>query len=156
MISAREYSRLLGYPRGKPLEGDVLQRADEARAWFEVHARPQVLVRHGVAVITAGADVDAEIARRWRENRVDEAYFLDRFAAGVVEHLARTVGVSPGPSGWDVTRHRVLMEAFGSRAPVELLPSGMLAPVHSMVAEVTGSSATCKTCNATCDFRRSA
>jgi hypothetical protein len=113
-------------------------------------------VRDSVAAITAGAEVEEEIARRWREDRVDEAYFLDRLAAGVVEHLARSIGVSPGAEGWKIERHFELMTILGSQALVELLPSGMLKPVHSLLALVTGESVTCSKCDCRCDFRRTA
>lgn len=156
MISVREYARLLGYPPGKRLEGAVVERAQQARTWYERNGRPRVFVRNGVAAITAGPEVDREISRRWSTDRVDEAYFLDRFAAGVVEHLAQSVGVSPGPQGWDVARHSELMGMLGPEAPIELLPSGMLTPVHSMIAAVTGETSTCPACTFRCDFRRTA
>jgi len=156
LISVREYARLLGYPPGKPLEGAVLERAEEAIVWYEQYGKPRVYVRAGVAALTAGLEVENEIASRWAEDRVDEAYFLDRLASGVVEHLAQSIGVSPGPKGWDVARHFELMETLGPEAPVELLPSGMLTPVHSMIAVVTGESSTCPECTFRCDFRRTA
>ena len=156
MIPIHEYARLLGYPRGKRLEGAVLERAEQAIAWYEQNGRPRVYVRGSVAALTAGAEVEAEIARRWRDDRVDEAYFLDRLAAGIVEHLARSTAVSPGAGGWDVARHFELMNVLGPEAPVELLPSGMLKPVHSMVAVVTGEFSTCSECDFLCNFRRMA
>ena len=124
--------------------------------WYARHGHPRVYVRESVAALTAGIEVEDEIARRWKEDRVDEAYFLDRFAAGVVEHLARSIGVSPGSDGWDIEGQFELMAALGRDAPVELLPSGMLKPVHSMVAVVTGESSTCSECCFRCDFRRTA
>jgi len=156
LIPVEEYARLLGYPDGKPLAGAVLERAHQASAWYERHGHPRVFVKDSVAAITAGAEVEEEIAERWRDDRVDEAYFLDRLAAGIVEHLARSVGVSPGASGWDIERHGELMRILGSEAPVELLPPGMLRPVHSLLAFVTGESTTCSKCDCRCDFRRTA
>lgn len=156
MIPIEEYARLLGYPHGKPLRGAVLERAEQASAWYERHGHPRVFVRDSVAAITAGTEVEAEIARRWREDRVDEAFFLDRFAAGVVEHLALSIGISPGASGWEIERHVELMKILGPEAPVELLASGMLKPVHSLLALVTGESTTCSRCDCRCDFRRTA
>jgi len=156
LIPVGEYARLLGYPPGEPLSSAVLERANQASTWYERHGHPRVFIRNSVAAITAGVEVEAEIARRWKEDRVDEAYFLDRFAAGVVEHLARAVGVSPGAGGWAIGRHFELMKILGPRAPVELLPSGMLKPVHSLLAVVTGESTTCSKCDVRCDFRRTA
>ena len=156
MIPIEEYARLLGYPSGKPLEGAVLERAEQASGWYERYGQPRVLVRDFVAALTAGAEVEAEIARLWKEDRVDEAYFLDRFAAGVVEHLARSIGVSPGSQGWELERQFELMKILGAEAPVELLPSGMLKPVNSLLAVVTGESTTCSKCDFRCGFRRTA
>ena len=156
MIALDEYARLLGYPPGKALEGAVLERAEQASAWYEEHGRPRAHARDGVVAITAGAEVEAEVARLWRADRVDEAYFLDRFAAGVVEHLARSLRVNPGSRGWDTRRHFELMERLGRDAPVELLPSGMLRPVNSVLGEMTGVSTTCSQCKCRCAFRRSA
>ncbi len=156
MIPIEEYARLLGYPPGKPLEGAVLERAEQASAWYQRFGHPRVLVRDFVAAITAGTEVEEEIARRWKQDRVDEAYFLDRFAAGVVEHLARSIGVSPGSRGWDIERQFELMKILGPEAPVELLPSGMMKPVNSLLALVTGESTTCSKCDFRCGFRRTA
>lgn len=156
MIPIEEYARLLGYPPRKFLAGAVLERAEQAMAWYRDYGQPRVLVRDGVAAITAGAEVEEEIARRWHEERVDEAYFLDRLAAGVVERWAREIGVSPGNSGWDVARHEELSRVLGPASPVEVLPSGMLRPLHSMLAVVTGDDATCPRCASRCAFRRSA
>ena len=156
MIPVEEYARLLGYPPGKPLSGAVAERAEQASAWYERYGHPRVFIRDSVAVITAGVEVEDEIARRWKAGRVDEAYFLDRLAAGVVEHLVRSIGVSPGAKGWAIERHFELMKILGPEAPVELLPSGMLKPVHSLLAVVTGDSTTCSKCDVRCDFRRTA
>ncbi len=156
MIDTEEYARLLGYPPGKALEGAVIERAEQASVWYELNGRPRVFARHNAVAITAGAEVEVEVARLWKEDRVDEAYFLDRFAAGVVEHLVRAVGASPGSKGWDVERHFELMKLLGPEAPVELLPSGMLKPVNSVLAVVTGDSTTCAECSCRCDFRRTA
>lgn len=156
MILDEEYARLLGYPPGKLLEGAVAERAERASCWYERKGRPRVLVRDHAVAITAGAEVELELARLWKEDRVDEAYFLDRFAAGIVEHLVRAVGASPGSRGWDIERHSELMEVLGPDSPVELLPSGMLEPVHSVLAVITGESTTCAECTHRCEFRRSA
>ena len=156
MICEEEYARLLGYPHGKSFEGAVLERAVRARAWYELNGRPRVVVRHHAVAITAGAEVQTEIAQLWQEDRVDEAYFLDRFAAGVVEHLVRVVGASPGSHGWNVERHFELIEVLGPDSPVELLPSGMLKPLHSVLGVVTGASTTCTECTSRCEFRRKA
>jgi hypothetical protein len=169
----REYARLLGYPWGRPLEGDVRARAIEAAGWYRDHGRPRSYVRGlaapggerlAVAVVSAGPEVEREIDRRWAEDRVDEAYFLDRYAAAVVERLARELGPrqSPGCGPLPFERQHTL---FAHVAPiardVEMLPSGMLRPRHSLLALVTpggeGSDVPCHRCDLDgCGFRRGA
>jgi hypothetical protein len=96
LIHLHEYARLLGYPRGKPLEGDVLARAEEAIGWYRRHGKPMIYTRvvgnETLAAITAGSEVEDEVAKLWKAERVDEAYFLDRLAAAVVEHSAARSG----------------------------------------------------------------
>lgn len=140
MIDLREYGRLLGYPAGKPLEGDVLARAEEAIGWYRAHGKPRVYVQEvggeAIAAITAGSEVEEEIGKRWAEDRVDEAYFLDRLAAAVVEQLASEIGPHrcPGYEGFPLEDQRRLYDLLAPLAPeIELLPSGMLIPVHSLL-----------------------
>ncbi len=164
MIHLREYARLLGYPAGKPLEGDVLARAKEALDWYRRHGKPRVVTRvvgdETLAAITAGAEVEEEVAKLWAEDRVDEAYFLDRLAAAVVEHLALSLGRprSPGHKGFPIEEQSRL---YAELAPhdIELLPSGMLNPKNSLLAvygpDDPGGSP-CPDCDFRCDFRRKA
>jgi hypothetical protein len=106
--------------------------------------------------MTAGPEVDAESARRWQDGRPDEAYFLDRFAAAVVEQLVlramtwlcreasareetAIAHLSPGCGGWEFEAQRPLFELLadgavaGERvdgeelAPARLAPFAMLA-----------------------------
>lgn len=146
-ISYREYARLLGYPKGKPLEGDVLARANEAVEWYRRNGKPRVVVRHfpkeAVAALSAGVEVEDEIARLWASDRVDEAYFLDRLAAVVVESLAVTVrdelGAgdqrSPGYEGFPLEEQHTLFSLLAPLSPsIEILPSGMLKPKNSMLS----------------------
>jgi hypothetical protein len=44
-ISPREYNRLLSLPPDQVLEGDLLERADSARAWYAQHGNPYVAYR---------------------------------------------------------------------------------------------------------------
>ena len=41
-VEEREYARLLGYPWGTLLEGDVRGRAQEAADWYAHHGNPRV------------------------------------------------------------------------------------------------------------------
>ena len=70
--------------------------------------------------------------------------------------VPRSIGASPGSRGWEIQRHFELMKILGPEAPVELLPSGMLKPVNSLLAVVTGESTTCSKCDFRCGFRRTA
>ncbi|MGH9334952.1 MAG: hypothetical protein ACRD21_14525, partial [Vicinamibacteria bacterium] len=101
MIDLREFARLLGYPAGKPLEGEVLARAEEAIEWYRANGKPRAYVRvegnEVLAAFTAGFEVEDEVARLWESDRVDEAYFLDRLAASVVEQMASILGRRESP-----------------------------------------------------------
>jgi hypothetical protein len=138
-IYLREYARLLGYPAGKPLEGDVLARAEDAIDWYRRHGRPSVYTRtvgsETAAAITAGFEVEEEVAQLWAKERVDEAYFLDRLAAAVVEHLALSLGTprSPGHRGFPIEEQSRLY-ALLEPTEIKLLPSGMLNPRNSLLA----------------------
>jgi len=157
MIPLDEYARLLGYPPGKPLEGDVLARAEEAIAWYDEHGRPREMRRGHVAAFTAGPEVEVRVADLWNQERVDEAYFLDRLAAGIVEQMARATGhTSPGYKGFPIEAQAELMAILGPDAPVELLASGMLRPVNSLLAVLTGETTSCSDCDFRCTFRRTA
>jgi hypothetical protein len=164
LIHLHEYARLLGYPAGRRLEGDVLARAEEAIAWYDRHGNPRVVTRvvgsETVAALTAGFEVEDEIAKLWAADRVDEAYFLDRLAAAVVEHLAASLGNgrSPGHRGFPISEQSRLYALVEPR-DIRILPSGMLKPVHSLLAvygpeEVTGTP--CTRCDFRCSYRRKA
>jgi hypothetical protein len=209
-VPSGEYARLLGWPRRRALGGDLAARAEEARRWYAAHGRPFVAARllareatHGFScpslrrrleegeahallalAASAGAEVDAEVDRRWAEGRPDEAFFLDRFAAAVAEHLVRTASVqgcraaeaegetllthlSPGCGGWDLADQPRLMRALfgdGPTGPLRLLDSGALAPRASVLAalgiarrpvQAAAPDHACRVCDhPRCAFRR--
>ncbi len=159
-----EYARLLGYPAGKPLEGDVLARAEAAIDWYRRRGNPNVYTRvvgsETLAAITAGSEVEEEVAKLWEADRVDEAYFLDRLAAAVVEHLAASLGSyrSPGHRGFPIEEQSKLY-ALVEPEEIELLPSGMLKPKNSILATYgpgNASGSPCPRCSFRCSFRRKA
>ena len=164
MVDEREYARLLGYPWGTELERDVRCLAEEAAVWFESHCRPLVYCVGSVTAITAGAEVDRETARLWDAGRVDEAYFLDRYAAAVVEKLVAELGPhqKPGTGGSAFEEQWKLFEVIKPLNPeIGMLPSGMLTPKNSVLAFVERGSADlqvsnpCTKCNMPgCSFRR--
>jgi len=175
-VEEREYARLLGYPWGKILEGDVSERAVEAAEWYSNYGNPQVYCvtlddttipffgKGAVAAVTAGGEVDTEVKSRWDAGRVDEAYFLDRYAAGVVEKLASQLGSyrSPGTAGMPLEEQWTLFSYLAPLKPtIEILPSGMLRPKHSQLAlvsfEFPVGGNPCTRCDlAGCTFRRRA
>ena len=59
-VSAEDYTRLLGLPRGRPLGEDLGSRAAAARAWFIGHAHPSVAVRRLAIEPCAGDTVTTE------------------------------------------------------------------------------------------------
>lgn len=164
IVEEREYARLLGYPWGTLLEGEVRSRAEEAAEWYERHCTPLVYCVDAVTAITAGAAVDRETARLWDSGRVDEAYFLDRYAAAVVEKLAAELGPHQKPGTGDLAFEEqwTLFEVIKPLNPeIAMLPSGMLTPKNSVLAFVkrgapdVQESNPCTKCNMPgCSFRR--
>jgi hypothetical protein len=139
IVQEREYARLLGYPWGTPLEGDVRTRALLAAEWYEAECKPRLYCRTNVAAITAGAEVDRRVDELWQAGRVDEAYFLDRYAAAVVETLAAGLGAydSPGNGVVPFEEQWTLFETLAPLAPeIEILASGMLKPKNSLLAVI--------------------
>jgi hypothetical protein len=75
-VAPAEYARLLGLPRGRPLEGLILERAEAARAWYAERGRPFAAARRvGLARLTGDGIVLEEggeltcgvLARRLRD-----------------------------------------------------------------------------------------
>lgn len=172
-VAEREYARLLGYPWGTALEGAVRERAEQAADWYARYCRPRVYCAKlegqswiqtpaRVVAITAGIEVDEEVERLWSADRVDEAYFLDRYAAGVVEQLASELGDyrSPGTAGVPFEEQWTLFSHIASLKPeIEILSSGMLRPKNSLLTMVLEEGAhdpnPCMRCDLPgCRFRR--
>src|SRR6185295_16286563 len=101
-------------------------------------------------------------ARLWEADRVDEAYFLDRYAAAVVEKLAANLGPyqSPGTGKIPFEEQWTLFSYIRPLNPeIEMLPSGMLKPKNSLLAIVPFDAVTtpnpCARCDLPgCSFRR--
>jgi len=135
-VEEREYARLLGYPWGTSLEGDVLERAEQAAEWYELNAEPRVYRSNAIVAITAGHEVDEEVQRLWNLEHVDEAYFLDRYAAAIVEQLAAAFAPfeSPGAGSMPFEEQFRLFACIEPLNPeIEILPSGMLSPKNSIL-----------------------
>jgi len=114
---------------------------------------------HSVVLVAvgAGSDAEEEARHRWLEEKPDEYFFLEMFAAAVVEHLTTTAGAwlcdwaerqgmavlphySPGYPEWDVAEQPRLLDLVqrtrGTEFPsqLEALESGMLRPRKSQLA----------------------
>src|ERR1041385_1071183 len=76
-ITQREYNRLLQLPRDRELEGDLLDRAEKARAWYEKHGRPFVAARR-VAI----NDVSGETISLQDETQLHSLVLSQRLKAG--------------------------------------------------------------------------
>jgi hypothetical protein len=114
---------------------------------------------HSVILVAVGAGEEAEeeAARRWKDEKPDEYFFLEVFASAVVEHLVTATGArlcawaeqhemavlphySPGYAEWDVAEQPRLLElmkrthevAFPS--VVEVFDTGMLRPKKTLLA----------------------
>ena len=192
-VTEQEYHRLLSLPRNYTLEGDMLERAENARAWYAKNGQPfvasvrvdlqeinppLVALKSGhelqsdvlskrlqkgeahslmILAVSAGPAVSKEVAGHWAEGRPDEAFFLDRFAVGVVEYLVFNASqlfcrsleskhetlmqhLSPGCGEWDISGQHKLMEVLTGvegktdLGPLKLLESGALDPQHSILA----------------------
>jgi hypothetical protein len=144
---------------------------------------------HAVVAVaaTAGAEVEVEYRRHWTEGRPDEGFFVERFGVAVAEQLVRSAVLracrasaaegetalfhaSPGCGSWPLEEQGALMAALagdGTSAvgPVTMMPSGALAPTHSVLALVgltrravaPSPADACRACDLTpCAFRRAA
>jgi hypothetical protein len=191
-VSPDEYVRLLGYPRGRVLEGRALELADWARNWFATNGRPWFYARqaesleingdsvqidgvpftskrlrstleqaqaHSVILVAVGAgpEAETEAAQRWKDEKPDEYFFLEVFAAAVVEHLATSTGArlcewaeqhgmavlphySPGYPEWDIAEQQRLLDLLKRTretefpSPVDVFDTGMLRPKKTLLA----------------------
>lgn len=164
-VSDRDFKRLLRFPPGRKWAEPLAENASWARTWFAEHARPwsaacrlpappmeewaerfepdTELIAVGVS---AGPEAEAEAAIRWRDGEPDRYFFLECFAAAMVEALLadarKRLGVKrhlcPGYPGWPITDNQPLfgaLTAAGAIAgPLEVLSSGMLSPKKSQLA----------------------
>lgn len=110
-----------------------------------------------LVAVSAGAECEAEAARRWQDGKPDEYFFLETFGSAVVENLVAIaagkicswadqngLGVlphySPGYAGWPVSDQPALWKIIAAdnhrNLPGELhvMDSGMLQPKKSLLA----------------------
>jgi hypothetical protein len=108
-----------------------------------------------LAAVSAGAEVEEEAQKLWREEKPDEYYFLEVLGSAVVERLTTMTGArlcawadgpgmavlphySPGYPGWDIAEQSRLLGLFQCAANLpgnlEALESGALRPKKSLLA----------------------
>lgn len=164
-IDGRTFNRFLRYPANRPLEGPMAENATWAREWFRRHAQPwsvairasesmrariaHVLPTKGdlaVIAVSAGPGPEAEAAARWADGEPDRYFFLESFAAAIVEGLLgdarRRFGATrhycPGFRGWPINDNQDLLDAVLAAGtlpgPLGVMSSGMIVPKKSQLA----------------------
>jgi hypothetical protein len=98
-VAEPELLRLLSMPRGRALEGDLRNRAEEARAWYAQHGRPFASARRVTIRSCEGGSVrleddtelrSARLADRVRQGAAHAVYALAATAGGeVAEEVSR-------------------------------------------------------------------
>lgn len=89
-VPEREYLRLLGLPRGRVLEGDLLDRANGAHDWYACHGHPFVATRRALLRRLRPASVTLETGTELRST-----VLADRLRAGEA-HALVTLAASAG------------------------------------------------------------
>ncbi len=113
---------------------------------------------HGAVLVAVGAgpELEEEAARRWRDEKPDEYFFLEVYGSAVVEHLVTHVGArlcgwaeaqgvavlphdSPGYPDWDIAEQACLHRLLTASSEVlpgqlDVLDSGALRPKKSLIA----------------------
>ena len=93
-IAPEELQRLLGMPRARPLEGELLARAEGAKGWYAAHGRPRILARRAAIVgiestrvrLDDGRDLDGRaLAARLADGRAHAALAVAVTAGGEID-----------------------------------------------------------------------
>jgi hypothetical protein len=150
-IHAREAVSLALEPGGVVIDGTRFTGARLRQSLLDAGA-------HGAVIVAAGAgpELEAEAARRWRDEKPDEYFFLEVYGSAVVEHLVTEAGArlcgwaeaqglavlphdSPGYPEWDIAEQAALHALLAPcgqplPGPLEVLDSGALRPKKSLIA----------------------
>ncbi len=115
-VAPAEYTRLLGYPHGRVLEGRALELANWARAWYEKNGKPWIYARQAESLEIAGDKI-----------QIDGMPFTSKRLQSTLEqadaHCAILVAVGAGPETEEEARKRwedekpdeyFFLEMFGS------------------------------------------
>lgn len=128
-IDPREYHRLLGMPRSRPLEGLVAERAEWARDWYARNGRPYIRARRHAIV-----ELSADTVRLEGGHRFASAAFaahLRRWEAHAMVGMAVSAGREVDEAGeemWQDGRpdEGYFLERFGVAVVERLVFSATL------------------------------
>jgi hypothetical protein len=149
---ARQAERVEIAGDGICIEGVRFSCARLKRTLEQAEAHSVILVAVG-----AGAELEEEAQRRWREEKPDEYFFFEVYGSAVVEQLTAETGArlcdwaeqrgmavlphySPGYSDWDVAEQPHLLKLMQSTqrknfpSQVEVFETGMLRPKKTLLA----------------------
>jgi hypothetical protein len=124
-VDDAEYVRLLGYPRGRTLEGRALELAEMARAWYAEHGRPWVVARQVERLSVAGGTIcldgarfaSTRLERTLREAGADRAVLVAVSAGPEVEAEAQRRWRDEKPDEY------FFLEIYGSAVVEQLVVS---------------------------------
>lgn len=164
-VDGAALKRYLRFPVQRPLEGELSVAERWVRDWFAAHGRAWSCAATGdralhdwlaprfgpdaelvVVAVSAGPEPEADAAAEWSRDRPERYYFLECYAAAVVDQLLadarhRLGAVKhfcPGYPGWPVEENVPLLAALRRRltlpGELEALTSGMLRPKKSQLA----------------------
>jgi hypothetical protein len=164
-VDPATFKRFLRFPPTRPLEGAMAEAAEWAQAWFRDHGKPWVIALRadesirgltakrwsddtdlGVIVSSAGPEAEAHAGACFEADEPDRYYFLECYAAAVVDQMltrvrdawGETRHYSPGYPEWGIEANPPLLAAINSLVslpgPLRTLDSGMLVPKKSQIA----------------------
>ena len=164
-VDERTFKRFLRFPPARPFEGAMAEAAAWARDWFAQNGKPWMVALQadesirrltanrwspetelGVIVSSAGPEAEAHAGACFEADEPDRYYFLECYAAAVVDELlVRTRNelgesrhYSPGYPEWGIEANPPLLAAIKSLVslpgPMRTLDSGMLVPKKSQIA----------------------
>jgi hypothetical protein len=151
-VYAREASNLRLWDDLISIDGETFASKRLRDTLEQAEAHSAVLV-----TVSAGAEVEEQAQRLWREEKPDEYFFLEVFGSAIVEHLITMTGArlcawaegqsmavlphySPGYPEWEIDQQPRLLKLIRGGAtaslpgPLDVLDSGMLRPKKSLLA----------------------
>ena len=165
MVDDAVLKRFLRFPVQRPFEGELSAAEEWVRAWFAEHARAWscaatadrethawLAPRFGadtelvIVAVSAGPEAEAAAAAEWAQDRPDRYYFLECYAAAVVDSLLSEARLRlsaekhfcPGYIGWPIEENGRLLAALRRRVQLpgqlEAMTTGMLRPKKSQLA----------------------